>query len=387
MSDRTPDWAGATRRFTDWAVRSALPLWAGPGFNKETGRFEERLTMAGKPILDIPIRLTVQARQVFSYAVAARRGWYNGAREVVEQAYAAMVRDYYRPDGKDGWVYSINHDGSIADPRRDLYLHAFALLAIASYVEVTGRKDALALAVETIAFLDDKMRVRDTGGFVEALPASDPVRRQNPHMHLFECMLALWRVTGDDKYRRRADELFVLFRNHWFQPGPGVLAEYFDRNLRVAPGEAGQIVEPGHHSEWIWLLREYEKATGENVQGYVDALYAHVERHGYDANGIMFDEVLIDGRVRLGTHRTWPATEAIKSNVVEAARGRPGAEKRLLAQIDVLLNRFFATETPGGWIDRLGEDGKPVTDYMPGSTLYHVICALDVLTGASAEAC
>jgi mannose-6-phosphate isomerase len=38
------------------------------------------------------------------------------------------------------------------------------------------------------------------------------------------------------------------------------------------------------------------------------------------------------------------------------------------------------TQVPaGGWIDRLDEHGRPATDVMPASTLYHVMCAIDEL--------
>ncbi|MBS0537238.1 MAG: mannose-6-phosphate isomerase, partial [Proteobacteria bacterium] len=68
----------AAARLRAWAVRASLPLWATVGFNGAQGRFEERLTLAGVPILDVPQRLIVQARQIYSYGLAARRGWYAG---------------------------------------------------------------------------------------------------------------------------------------------------------------------------------------------------------------------------------------------------------------------------------------------------------------------
>ncbi len=79
-----------------WATDAALPLWATAGFDVEHGRFEERLTLRAERLPDVPIRLLSQARQIYAYALAARRGWYPGAAALVEQAYASMVRDYRR---------------------------------------------------------------------------------------------------------------------------------------------------------------------------------------------------------------------------------------------------------------------------------------------------
>jgi mannose-6-phosphate isomerase len=171
--------------------------------------------------------------------------------------------------------------------------------------------------------------------------------------------------------------MFELFRSRLFQPGPGVLCEYFDATLAPAAGATGQIVEPGHHCEWIWLLRWYERESGKAVGSYVDALYAHADRHGYDAAGMIVDEVLIDGRRRTPSHRVWPVTEAIKANVVEAARGRPGASGRIAALVIQLFDHFLTREPAGGWIDRLDARGGRATDFMPASTLYHLACAIN----------
>lgn len=370
----------------DWAVRQALPLWATAGFDAATGRFRETLTLGGEPVLDGPTRLIVQARQIFSYALAARRDWYPGAAAVADNAYAAMVRDYHRPDGQAGWVYSVHGDGRIGDARRDLYSHAFALLAISSYIRATGRREALALADQTLAFIDRDMHASSSGGYVEALPASGTPRRQNPHMHLFEAMLSLWATTREARYLARAGEIFGLFTSRFFRPTPGILGEYFDETLQPAAGEAGTIVEPGHHSEWVWLLRWFGRETGRAVQPYVDALYAHAARHGYDTAGLMVDEVLIDGTHRLPSHRTWPMTEALKANVAEAAAGRPGAMAKAVEVATLLHRHFLAPSHPGGWMDRLDAQNAPAAKNMPASTLYHVLCAVDELDRFAAEA-
>lgn len=369
-----------------WASRSALPLWESAGFDRTGGHFEEGLTLEGKLIADIPMRLMVQARQIFSYGTAARNGWYEPAGALMEAAYASMVRDYYRADGQDGWIFSIRRDGTIADAKRDLYGHAFVLLAIASYAAVTGKREALALADETLEYLDRAMRAPRGGGYVEAVPPENATRRQNPHMHLLEALLALWQVSTDRKYLARAEGMFELFRTKFFQPHYGVLGEYYDEDLMPARGQSGKIVEPGHHYEWIWLLRRFEEASGRNVQPYVNALYRHADCHGYALNGLVVDEVLDDGRVHTPSHRVWPVTEAIKANVVEAARGRAGAAERANALVSALFAGFLTPAISGGWIDRLDAAGRAATNFMPASTLYHVVCTLEVLLASPAKA-
>lgn len=376
----------AAARLRDWAQEQALPLWATAGFDRRRGRFEERLSLRGEAIADAPQRLMVQARQIYSYGLAARRGWYPAAGDLVEEAYASMVRDFYRRDGGDGWVFSIGRDGAIGDATRDLYAHAFVLLGIASYVKAGGARTALALADETLAFIDARLSA-PAGGYLDAMPRPDALRRQNPHMHMLEGLLSLWSASGESRYLVQAEKIFDLFAARFFRPDPGVLGEYFDDALAPAAGTTGEIVEPGHHYEWTWLLRWLERESGRAVQPYVDALYRHADTYGYDGDGLVVDELLCDGRAYKRSRRTWPVTEAIKGNLVEAALGRVGAGDKVIALADRLHERFLTGVPAGGWMDRLDEHGRPATDFMPASTLYHILCALDELDQfASGEA-
>ncbi len=374
--------AVAARRLRAWLVDQALPLWGSTGFDREHGRFEERLDLSGKAIHDVPVRLMVQARQIYAYGLAARRGWHPTGEALVRQAFAAMVRDYRGRDGQAGWIFSVKRDGAVAEARRDLYAHAFALLGIGSYVLATGDRGSLALADETLAFLDQRMRAPQAGGYLDSLPPIDGVRRQNPHMHMFEALLTLWSASADRRYLERAETMFELFRTRFFQPTSGVLCEYFGATLAPAAGVMGRIVEPGHHCEWVWLLRWFERESGKPVDPYVDALYAHAHRHGYDAAGMIVDELLIDGTHCTPSRRLWPVTEAIKANIVEAARGRSGADGRILGLVDQLFDHFLTRDPAGGWIDRLDAQGACATDFMPASTLYHLACAIDELDRA-----
>jgi mannose/cellobiose epimerase-like protein (N-acyl-D-glucosamine 2-epimerase family) len=369
-----------------WANAAALPLWAEAGFDPQHGRFEERLTLKAERLPAVSLRLMSQARQIYAYAVASKRGWYADAPRLVERAYASMVRDFHRRDGQDGWIFSIRRDRSIADSRRDLYSHAFVLLAIAAYVEATGMRKALVLANETLGFIERHMAAAQGGGFVEQLPVSAGARRQNPHMHLFEALLALWECSGDDRYLARAARVFELFGERFFHAERGVVGEYFTADFAPAEGVAGELVEPGHHYEWIWLLRRFEMASGRSLQRYVDALYSHADRFGFDSAGLIVDELRADGTHHTRSRRIWPITEAIKANLVEEQRGRADAAAKAMALAALLLRHFLPADPAGGWFDKLDADGACITKFMPASTLYHLVGAIDVLNQPVAAA-
>ena len=72
-------------------------------------------------------------------------------------------------------------------------------------------------------------------------------------------------------------------------------------------------------------------------------------------------------------------TEAIKCNLVEGARGRVGCLDKAAVLTGLLSRRFLEPALQGGWIDRLDADGRPIGDFVPASSLYHVMGAIDEL--------
>src|SRR5262249_33433988 len=192
--------------FLEWTRNEALPFWATVGVDHARGGFHERLDLTGRPVEHVPKRLMVQARQLYVYCHAGLLGWYEDARPLADRGVEYMLAAFYRPDGGPGFVHSLAPDRGIADSTRDLYGHAFALFGLAWYHRLTRDSEVLKVADATLAFLDEELGSRN-GGYSDAKPPRDAVRRQNPHMHLFEALLALHAATEDTKYLARAVDL------------------------------------------------------------------------------------------------------------------------------------------------------------------------------------
>jgi mannose/cellobiose epimerase-like protein (N-acyl-D-glucosamine 2-epimerase family) len=217
----------AQNRVRDWLFRQALPLWADAGIDAE-GRFFEKLDFDGRPITGRPRRTRVQARQVYVFAEAVSLGWGEGV--------------------------------------------AFVLFALAAAHRVLKDERARPLALSTLAAIEARMADPVHGGWQEALPPVLP-RRQNPHMHMLEALLAWQAVAPDPAFEAAARRVLDLFDRCFFDREHLMLGEFYDRDWTVRPGSEGQCIEPGHHMEWVWLLGEAARLGLPDLSSAARALY------------------------------------------------------------------------------------------------------------------
>jgi mannose-6-phosphate isomerase len=353
-----------------WLTDHAWPLWLEHGIDWQRGAFHEHLDPASLQCTAPFRRLRVAARQTYVFSKAARHH-IPRAKEAV-----ALGLDFLRgparlPDGGFAWRFDL--DNQPIDLTRDLYDHAFVLLAFSAAAEVVGADRVRADAVALVDHIAARF-AHPGGGYRDSIPHTQP-RRQNPHMHLFEALLAASDAFGGERFFNCASDLAALFVACFFQAKESALPECFDEAL--APRrEAGRFeAEPGHHYEWVWLLHRYEAvaaamgvATDPNLQLAADSLFEFAERHGVNpSSGLVVNRLWSDGTVSDGGFRLWPQTERLKA----VARRRPD---RVPAALDA-LKRHFAGVRPGLWIERMDAMGHAIAEPAPATSLYHLTAA------------
>jgi mannose-1-phosphate guanylyltransferase/mannose-6-phosphate isomerase len=382
--DRVPASGAWRRRVRHWLFEEALPLWSTAGVDRRFGGFHEALGFDGQPLAKTK-RTRTMARQIYAFAQAKEFGWAGPADKLIAHGIDYLVARARTDRG--GWVRATNPDGSVLDPVEDAYDHAFVLLALA-HAHQAGHPQALALGKQTLAFMDEHLEDQRLTGFMETSDGAG-MRRSNPHMHLLETFLTWHAVTGDRAHLRRAARIVDLFRNSFFDPDSWTLGEYFDDDWKPASGERGQWTEPGHHFEWVALLIDFAKATGQkDLFAYARKLYASAVANGLNrGTGLAFGAVTRDGLALDRISRSWPQTEAVK-----AAIALDGVDGRDLGpEIETRIGRLFRWHidpAPAGmWIDQIDERGRAVATEVPASILYHLVSAATryLLATASAE--
>ncbi|MEE9347706.1 MAG: AGE family epimerase/isomerase [Robiginitomaculum sp.] len=375
-------------KFTHWCQQDALPYWAKFAHDPEGGYYEQ-LALCGAPDIDHSRRVRVQARQAYVYAHAAHMGWFDGARAASDHAWNYLMGpgcqggETVSGTGYKGCAHLLNADGSLLDGQRDSYAQAFVILAGAWRYMAFKDEASLKTAYDTLAFLDSHAAASN-GGWLEGVPPSLP-RRQNPHMHLFEALMALYDATGDAAILERVGRIYTLFTDIFFEPMTRTIIEFFYADWRYHIGNGGPV-EPGHMLEWCWLLREYSRRSGVDVDHYADGLYDSAVKLGrHPKLGLISDTVNMQLGKSSGTYRTWPQTEYLKASIVQAQAGREGMDNAAGEIIETIFKRYLSVEIKGGWVDKLGRRGEIIEPIMPTSTFYHILGAAAIASDHAAN--
>lgn len=360
---------GEPAALVSWLREAAWPLWLEHGVDWARGGFHESLDLA---TLRSPAqfrRLRVVARQVYVFAEAQEHGIARAA-EAVELGIAFLRERARQADG--GYARCFDLNGRVTDAHRDLYDHAFVLLALSSAARILPAPPLHRAALALLAYLDARL-AHPGSGYAEGLPPSLP-RRQNPHMHLLEALLAASEAFGDDIFLGRATAMVDLLLDRFLDAATGSLPEYYGDDWTPRREEGRHVVEPGHHCEWVWLLEWYGRLAGGRgrTAEAMDGLLRFVDRHGINPRlGTLYDELWSDGTVKARGSRLWPQTERLKSEAL-----RPGATANGLGRAAAALRRHLADAPPGLWQERLDERGRATGEPAPASSLYHLTAGI-----------
>ena len=349
-----------------WLAQVALPLWRDRGFNARTGQFEEALDAQAGPV-QAPRRSRVQARQIFVFAEAERRGLCEGAGACAWAAWRQYLSHFAAE--ADLFVFSITEDGGAADSGVRLYEQAFALFAMAALVRLdpdaqTVRRQAR----RTLQKLDGFRH--GAGGFREL--GSDPFQ-SNAQMHLFEAAMAWSSLDPDGPWTGLADEIADLAMSRLIDAEHGFIREHFTADWRPAPAPEGEEISPGHQFEWSWLLGQYAKPRGLDLSPITDQLWRAGLRGVDPSRAVAVNALSSDLSHRDSQARLWPQTEWLKAALTIG-------DEVEIARAGAALSRYLKGVQPGLWRDTLNPDGTWVEEPSPASSLYHI-------AGAIFEAC
>lgn len=358
-----------TRLFLRWC-----PKWYGAFSDHVVGGFFERLGKGFKPVYTGQRRLVTQCRQLSIYSeVSLNQN--NGLYKYLKEQFEFIAGKYHDPE-TGLWIFSLDDVGAIKDQECDLYALTFVIFSFSHYYRATQDERAKIAARSVLDLIDSRFRLQV--GLAEAIwmdySAIPKLRRQNPHMHLLEACLFAHETWNDPAYEAMADEMVSLFYGKFYDPARNALVEFFTDDLLPHP-DKGDLLEPGHYFEWVWLLKKHAAMKGDDTLHNETALQllTWANANGWDSvHGGIYDVVSSSGQVMSDTKRIWPFCEALKANalMLTLAPDRQAIKDRVADMVQVFQNKYM--QERGFWTELLNRDLSAVTDFMPGTTPYHV---------------
>ncbi|MEL7547754.1 MAG: AGE family epimerase/isomerase [Pseudomonadota bacterium] len=366
-----------TRTLAKDLLWASFDHWIDRAWDAERGGFVESLDLQGAPQAELQRRVRVQARQVFSFAEAARLNWSKDGRaeSLIEQGIDFLDSQCRHIDG--GWVHILDAQSNVVDSSRGLYDHAFIMMAGAAAWRSTGSKRGRQMSEEAYAFVDSELKDQALDGYSDGLDMV-AARRANPHMHLLEAFLEWHGVTGETIWLDRATQVVEIFEDHLFVNRDDFLREHFTEDWTPAPNGRGDIFEPGHHYEWASLLADHHQRTGHDTASWRKRLIRKADQHGCDlASGLAYNEVNKDGTVTNASRRLWPQLEGFRARLWHPETAPPGAADVMLRRI---AETYFSNMPPGIWMDEIDAHGEASAKAVPASMIYHMVTAFrDIL--------
>lgn len=364
----------------NWAV-----FWLKSFIDNKNGGFHERLDSNAR-VLDLGYRrLLTQCRQIYvcshAYILSDNRDFLAAA----QQGYRLITGPYRAANGS-GFHFSIDNNNAVCDATYDLYGHAFVIFALAYYYQASKDISVLAQAKRSLVFINTHFKIAAGLGYYEALDAKlqplPRMRRQNPHMHLFEACVTMYKISQAPEFLATADTILSLLLERFVNYNTFTLTEFFDDYLQPDI-KSGHIVEPGHHFEWVWLLHQrltlnhLDHAKAEIID-LMHKLFDWARVHGIDSKyaGI-FNELDTKGQLVNANKRIWVVMEAIKAYSV-MLHYKSDMHQVLLLELsnlyDILLQYYIKPN--GAWHEICSREFSPETDYMPGSSTYHIFSGI-----------
>lgn len=344
--------AHVDREWFSRALAEEAAHWRESAF-RNNGFFAVFLDRQWRPVGSQNGTLVTQSRQIFVMVAGYEHTRDRAYLDAVKRGAEFLLRHFRDPE-HGLFFYSTTQEGRVIDDRKDSYGLAFTIFALSHAARITKEKRYRQAALETWAEM--KRNLRDATGFIK--PRTDRTytrtigeNTQNPMMHLFEALLALYDATGSNEVFQDARQLADAIFAKLFDAQEGRLPELFDASWKPAPPEKPGYLELGHQFEWAFLLSHaVEKGFPKEYLAIGERLLDYGMKMAYDREeGGFFSRLDSQGAVIRGQKSWWEQCEALRALMHYAVlRGRSDLWPAFDKSFEFVKMRFIDPEY-GGW--------------------------------------
>ncbi len=289
-----------------------------------------------------------------------------------DHAYQFMTEHCIDPE-YGGIYWSIHFDGSPADTTKHTYNQAFAVYALASYYDATGKKEALKQAYALMDIIETKCT--DEIGYLEAFDRSfSPVendklsengviaeKTMNTLLHVFEAYTEVYRVAKYELAGKRLRFMMDTIADKIYNPKKRRQEVFFDRGMNSII----DLHSYGHDIETAWLVDRGLEVLGDaeytkKLSPITQALTARIYERAYVGHSLLNEcERGVDNTSRIW----WVQAEAVVG-FYNGFQKTPEHKEYLAASEDIfgyIMEKLVDHREGSEWYWELDENGEPTS--------------------------
>lgn len=286
----------------------------------------------------------------------------------------AFMKQYCMDKENGGIFWSIQYDGKPEDTTKHTYNQAFAIYALSSYYEASGREEALDMAKELFHIIETKCT--DEIGYKEAFDKSfheienDKLsengviaeKTMNTLLHVFEAYTELYRVAKLPEVGKRLHWIMETFAHKVYNPELHRQEVFFDKNMKSIL----DLHSYGHDIETAWLIDRGVEVLGDpEMEELLSPITRDLTAQIYKAafNGHSLANECEKGVVN--THRIWWVQAETVIGFLNGYQKDPSRKEYLeAAESEWQFIKDYVIDKRAGseWYWEVDENGKPYPD-------------------------
>lgn len=286
----------------------------------------------------------------------------------------AFMKQYCMDRENGGIFWSIQYDGKPEDTTKHTYNQAFAIYALSSYYEASGKEEALDMAKELFHIIEGKCT--DEIGYKEAFDKefheieNDKLsengviaeKTMNTLLHVFEAYTELYRVAKLPEVGERLHWIMETFAHKVYNPELHRQEVFFDKNMKSIL----DLHSYGHDIETAWLIDRGVEVLGdpkmeELLSPITRDLTAQIYKVAF--NGHSLANECEKGVVN--THRIWWVQAETVIGFLNGYQKDPSKKEYLeAAESEWQFIKDYVIDKRNGseWYWEVDENGKPYLD-------------------------
>lgn len=286
----------------------------------------------------------------------------------------AFMKQYCMDRENGGIFWSIQYDGKPEDTTKHTYNQAFAIYALSSYYEASGKEEALDMAKELFHIIEGKCT--DEIGYKEAFDKefheieNDKLsengviaeKTMNTLLHVFEAYTELYRVAKLPEVGERLHWIMETFAHKVYNPELHRQEVFFDKNMKSIL----DLHSYGHDIETAWLIDRGVEVLGdpkmeELLSPITRDLTAQIYKVAF--NGHSLANECEKGVVN--THRIWWVQAETVIGFLNGYQKDPSKKEYLeAAESEWQFIKDYVIDKRNGseWYWEVDENGKPYPD-------------------------